>query len=109
MKKTVEEHFYTRKNKTSLELTFNISDFTSSFFQKHLGKQLKLLPYLPSDMLLRLLRSFLRLNLDYGHITYKKRNNDSFKNRTESIQYKVCTAITKAILGTSRERAIITN
>ena len=31
-------------------------------------------------------------------------NNESFKSRIESIQYKACVAITRAIQGTSRER-----
>ena len=39
----------------------------------------------------------------YGDIIYDKSNNESFKNRIENIQYKVCIAITGAIQGTSRE------
>ena len=31
-------------------------------------------------------------------------NNESFKSRIESIQYKACVATTGAIQGTSRER-----
>ena len=41
--------------------------------------------------------------MDYGNIIFDKPNNESFKSRTESIQYKVCVAITGAIQGSSRE------
>ena len=40
--------------------------------------------------------------MDYGNIIFDKPNNESFKSRTESIQYKVCVAITGAIQGSSR-------
>ena len=42
--------------------------------------------------------------MDYGDIIFDKPNNESFKSRIESIQYKACVAITGAIQGTSRER-----
>ena len=41
--------------------------------------------------------------MDYGDIIFDKPNNESFKSRIESIQYKACVAITGAIQGTSRE------
>ena len=49
-------------------------------------------------------KSFVRLNLDYSDIIFGKPNNESFKSRIESIQYKACIAITGVIRGTSRER-----
>ena len=42
--------------------------------------------------------------MDYGDIIFDKPNNQSFKSRIESIQYKAFVAITGAIQGTSRER-----
>ena len=42
--------------------------------------------------------------MDYADIISDKPNNESFKSRIESIQYKTCVAITEAIQGTSRER-----
>ena len=56
------------------------------------------------DPLLRIYKSFIRPHLDYGDIIYGKPNNESFKNKIENIQYKVCIAITGDIQGTSRER-----
>ena len=41
--------------------------------------------------------------MDYGDIIFDKPNNESFKSRIESIQYKACVAITGAIQETSRE------
>ena len=41
--------------------------------------------------------------MDYGDIIFDKPNNESFKSRIKSIQYKACVAITRAIQGTSRE------
>ena len=49
-------------------------------------------------------KSFVRLNLDYSDIIFGKPNNESFKSRIESIQYKACIAITGVIQGTTRER-----
>ena len=53
---------------------------------------------------LRIYKSFVRANLDYGDIIFDKQNNKPFKSRIESTQYKACVAITGAIPGTSRER-----
>ena len=64
----------------------------------------KLSIQLPREALLWIYKSFVRPNLDYGDIIFDKPNNESFKSRIESIQYKACVAITGAIQGTSRER-----
>ena len=63
----------------------------------------KLSMHLPREALLRISKSFVRPNLDYGDIIFDKPNNESFKSRMESIQYKACIAITGAIQETSRE------
>ena len=64
----------------------------------------KLSIHLPREALLQIYKSFVRPNLDYGDIIFDKPNNESFKSRIESIQYKACVAITGAIQVTSRER-----
>ena len=43
---------------------------------------------LPLDALLRIFKSFVIPIMDYGGIIYDKPNNESFKNKIESIQYK---------------------
>ena len=60
--------------------------------------------HLPREALLRIYKSFVRPNLDYGDTIFDKPNNESFKRKIESIQYKARIAITGAIQGTSRER-----
>ena len=64
----------------------------------HLSRQ-----NLPRGVLLRIHKSFIRPDLDYGDIIYDKPHNESFKNKTENIQYKPSITITGAIQGTSRE------
>ena len=128
--KQAQELYFSKKagNQKSLDLTFNKSNVASSPSVKHLGMLLdsrlnfnehvqsktnkcykiiglikKLSIHLPREALLRIYKSFVRLNMDYGNIIFDKPNNESFKSRTESIQYKVCVAITGAIQGSSRE------
>ena len=125
-----ELHFSKKAgNQKSLDLTFNKSNVASSPSVKHLGMLLdsrlnfnehvhskmnkcykiirlikKFSIHLPREALLRIYKSFVRPNLDYGDIIFDRPNNESFKSRIESIQYKACIAITGAIQGTSRER-----
>ena len=128
--KQAQELYFSKKagNQKSLDLTFNESNVASSPSVKHLGmlldgclnfnehvqsktnkcykiigliKQFSI--HLPREALPRIYKSFVRPNLDYGDIIFDKPNNESFKSRTESIQYKACIAITGAIQGTSRE------
>ena len=54
------------------------------------------------NALLRINKLFIRPHLDYRDI-YDKPNNESFKNKIEKVQYKVCIAITDAVQGTSQE------
>ena len=125
------ELYFSKKagNQKSLDLTFNKSNVASSPSVKHLDMLLdsrlnfnehvqsqtnkyykiiglikKFSIHLPREALLRIYKSFVRPNLDYGDIIFDKTNNESFKSRIESIQYKACIAITGAIQGTSRER-----
>ena len=124
--KQVQELYFSKKagNQRSLDLVFNKSNVASSPSVKHLGMLLdsrlnfnkhvqskmikcykiiglikKLSIHLPKEALLRIYKSFVRPNLDYD-----KPNNESFKGRIESVQYKSCIAITGAIQGISKER-----
>ena len=63
----------------------------------------KLSIHLQREALLRIYKSFVRPNLEYGDKLFDKPNNESFKSIIESIQYEPCIAITGAIQGTSRE------
>ena len=128
--KQAQELYFSKKagNQKSLDLTFNKNNVASSPSVKHLGMLLdsrlnfkehvqsktnkcykiiglikKFSVHLPREALLRIYKSFVRPNLDYGDIVFDKPNNESFKSRIESIQYKACIAITGAIQGTSRE------
>ena len=40
-------------------------------------------------------------NLDYNNIIFDKPNNESFKSRIKSVQYKACVAMTGAIESSS--------
>ena len=129
--KQAQELYFSKKagNQKSLDLTFNKSNVALSPSVKHLGMLLdsrlnfnehvqsktnkcykiiglikKFSIHLPREALLRIYKSSVRPNLDYGDIIFDKPNNESFKSRIESIQYKACIAITGAIQGTSRER-----
>ena len=64
----------------------------------------KLRNSLPRPSLMTLYKSSTRPHLDYGDIIYDQPFNNSFQNKTESIQYNACFAITGAVRGTSKER-----
>ena len=122
--KQAQELYFSKKagNQKSVDLTFNKSNVASSPSVKHLGllldnrlnfnehvqtkanKCYKIIGlikifsiHLPREALFRVYKSFVRPNLDYGDIIFDKPNNESFKSRIESIQYKACIAITGAI------------
>ena len=54
---------------------------------KIIGLIKKLPIHLPREALLRIYKSFVSTNLDYGDIIFDKPNNGSLKSRIESIQY----------------------
>ena len=54
--------------------------------------------------LLTIYKSFVKTNLDYADIIYDKHFNESFKGKTEMVQYKAAVEITGAIKGTSSDR-----
>ena len=53
---------------------------------------------------LTIYKSFVRPNLDYADIIYDKPLNESFKKKTEMIQYNPALIITGAIKGTCRDK-----
>ena len=59
---------------------------------------------LPRLALLTIYKCFVRTHLDYGDIIYDQAFNNSFHQKTESVQYNAGLAITGAIRGTSREK-----
>ena len=66
---------------------------------------LKKLRYsLPRKSLITIYKALLRPLLDYGDIIYDQPHNESACEKLESVQYKVTSAITGAIQGTSREK-----
>ena len=54
--------------------------------------------------MLKIFKSFVRPNLDLANIIYDKPLIESFKRKTEMVQYKATLEITDAITGTSRDR-----
>ena len=46
----------------------------------------KISVHLPKETLLRIYKSLVKPNLDYGDVIFDKTNNESFKSRIESIQ-----------------------
>ena len=49
-------------------------------------------------------KSFISPNLNYGDILYDKPENQTFQNKLEKVQHKVCLAIAGAIQGASRQK-----
>ena len=49
-------------------------------------------------------KSFIRLHLDYGDVTYDQVYNVSFQEKVESIQYNAAVAITGTIRDISKEK-----
>ena len=64
----------------------------------------KLQPIIPREALLIIYKPFLRLHLDYGDVIYDRAFNESFRNKSESVQYNTALAITEAIRGSSIEK-----
>ena len=128
--KQAQEVYFPKKtnNENSLPVIFNHGKVVTCSTHKHLGLLLdkrlsfnehiqskmnkcykmigvvkRLSVNFPSDVLLRIYKSFIKPPLESEDIIYDKPNNASFKSKTEVIQYKACIAITGAIEGTSRE------
>ena len=70
---------------------------------KIIGLIRKLKPVIPRAALLTIYKSFLRPHLDYGGVIYDRAFNESFQNKSESVQYNAALAFTGAIRGSTRE------
>ena len=57
---------------------------------------------LPRKFLITIYKSFVRPYLDFSDLIYDQRNNESFCQQIESVQYNTSLAITGAIKGTFR-------
>ena len=75
-----------------------------SKINRTIGLLRKLQCLIPRSALLTIDRTFVRPHLDYGDTIYEKACNSSFHQKTESVQYNACLAITGAIRGTSKEK-----
>ena len=63
----------------------------------------KLSLFLSRKTLLTIYKSFVRPNIDYADIIYDKPFNESFKTKTEMIQYWAALVIIGAMKGISRD------
>ena len=61
-------------------------------------------PIISRIALLKIEKSFLRPNIDYGVSIYDRAFNESFQNKLESVQYNAELAITEDIRGSSRQK-----
>ena len=50
------------------------------------------------------IKGFLRQRLDQGDVIFDKACNKIFHQKLESIQYNTCLAVSRAIMGSSREK-----
>ena len=71
---------------------------------KTIGLLQKLQNILPRGSLLTIFKSFLRPHLDYGDVIYDQSFNNTFHQKTESIQNNAALAIKGTIRGSSREK-----
>ena len=49
-------------------------------------------------------KSFMKIHLDYGDISYNQLNNENFQNKIEKLHYRACLKISGAIQKTSKEK-----
>ena len=130
-KKPAQEVLFSRKKQVQIHPTINLNNVEVERvpFQKNLGFMLdeklnfrqhidsaiskintgiavikKLRYTLPRNSLITIYKAFLRPLIDYGDIIYDQPQNESFCEKTESVQYKAALAITGAIQGTSRDK-----
>ena len=71
---------------------------------KIIGLMKKLSLTLSRKCSLTIYKSFVRPNLDYADKIYNKPLNESFKKKTEMVQYNVALIIAGAFKGTSRDK-----
>ena len=123
-KKQVQEVVFSRKQPKlqHSQLLFNKTPFACSSFQKHLeiildeklsftnhtkekiqkaGIKINVIESLNNILLqqslLKIYKSFIRPDIDYGDVIYEQPNNESLYQAIESIQHKAALAITGVI------------
>ena len=125
--KQAQKVIFSRKTKKLPlpSLVFNNNNVLQTSSQKHLGVTLdvslehlnnvlnkvnktigllrKLQNLLSRSTLITIYKAFVRPHLDYGDILFDQIYNSSFHEKLESIQYKVCLALTGAIRFFERE------
>ena len=84
------------------KIVFNSAPVVCDDWQKHLGVIQKLNKTLLRHSLITIQKSFARPHLDYGDIINGQPNNETFTQKTGSIQYNAALAITGAIKVTSQ-------
>ena len=129
--KQAQEVIFSRKIKkpNHPELIFNNIPVNQTSYQKHLGMFLdnklnfgehlkyitnkvnksivllfKLQMILPRRSLVTIYKSFIRPHLEYGDIIFDQAFDNSFHDKSESIQYNASLAMTGAIRSTSKEK-----
>ena len=70
-----------------LDSCLNFDEHMQSKCYKIIGVTKKLSIHLARETLLRIYKSFVRPNLDYGDIIFDKPYNKSLRSRTESIKH----------------------
>ena len=71
---------------------------------KTIGLFRKLQKTLPRPVLITMSKAFVRPHLDYGGINYDEAYNKTFHQKSESIQYNACLALSGDIRGSSTEK-----
>ena len=69
-----------------------------------LGLLQKFQQVLPKPSLITFYKAFIRPHLDYEDVVFDQVFNNSFHQRSESVQYNAALAITGAIRGTFKEK-----
>ena len=73
---------------------------------KAIGLLRKFQLILPRKSLVKIYKSFIRLDLGYRGVIYDRASNELFHQNLESLQYSAAIAITGAIRGTSSEKLL---
>ena len=108
--KQAQEVIFTRKlqKKDYPPLYFNDSSVKETCTQKHLGMlldfRLDFQEHWKSLIISTIYECVFSIHLDYGDIIYDQAFNNSFHQKTESLQHNAALAITGAIRGTSSEK-----
>ena len=90
-----------------LDSKLNYKNHLQSVFsrvKKTIGLLRKVKPTLPRKSLVKIYKSFIRPQLDYGDVIYNQASNESFHQNLEFLQCSAAIIITEAIRGTSSEK-----